>query len=136
MSKTPRKMYAACSNSTSFSRLYKSVGDFSHCKNLLGIANRALLLASGAFENDRSPTNVLLISSLLVRSQLITKVSSPSNALLAAPTMSTTTALRVSTIQKEWGMEVHTKVFISVKKIDETSGLILPVLLQQQGTAL
>ena len=57
--------------------------------------------------------------------------------MLAAPTMTTKTALRVSTIQKEWGMEVHTKVFISVKnKKDETSGRILPVLMQQQGTVL
>ena len=46
MSKTPKKIYVASSNATSSSRLFKSVGDFSHCKNLLGKANHALHLAA------------------------------------------------------------------------------------------
>jgi len=46
MSKTPRKIYTASSNSTSSSRLCKSLGDLSHCKNLFGKANPALLLAT------------------------------------------------------------------------------------------
>ena len=46
MSKTPKKIYVASSNATSSSRLFKSVGDFSHCKNLFGKANHALLLAA------------------------------------------------------------------------------------------
>ena len=46
MSKTPKKIYVASSNATSSSRLCKSVGDFSHCKNLFGKANHALLLAA------------------------------------------------------------------------------------------
>ena len=46
MSKTPKKIYVASSKATSFSRLFKSVGDFSHCKNLFGKANHALHLAA------------------------------------------------------------------------------------------
>ena len=46
MSQTPKKIYVASSNATSSSRLCKSVGDFSHCKNLFGKANHALLLAA------------------------------------------------------------------------------------------
>ena len=46
MSKTPKKIYVASSNTTSSSRLFKSVGDFSHCKNLFGKANHALHLAA------------------------------------------------------------------------------------------
>ena len=46
MSKTPKKIYVASSNATSSSRLFKAVGDFSHCKNLFGKANRALHLAA------------------------------------------------------------------------------------------
>ena len=51
MSKTPEKIYAASSNATSSSRLCKSVHGrkiFSHCKNLFGKANRAMLLATEA----------------------------------------------------------------------------------------
>ena len=47
MSKTPRKMHLASSNATSSSRLCKSVGNFSYCKNLFGKANHTLLLAAG-----------------------------------------------------------------------------------------
>ena len=46
MSKTSKKIYVASSNAASSSRLFKSVGDFSHCKNLFGKANRALHLAA------------------------------------------------------------------------------------------
>lgn len=46
MSKTPKKIYVASSNATSSSRLCKSVGDFSHRKNLFGKANHVLLLAA------------------------------------------------------------------------------------------
>ena len=46
MSKTPKKIYVASSNTTSSSRLFKSVGDFSDCKNLFGKANHALHLAA------------------------------------------------------------------------------------------
>ena len=46
MLKTRKKIYAASSNATSSSRLCKSEGDFSHCKNLFGKANHALLLAA------------------------------------------------------------------------------------------
>ena len=46
MSKTPKKIYVASSNATSSSRLYKFMGDFSHCKNLFRKANHALLLAA------------------------------------------------------------------------------------------
>ena len=46
MSNTPKKIYVAPSNATSSSRLFKSVGDFSHCKNLFGKANHALHLAT------------------------------------------------------------------------------------------
>ena len=42
MSKTQKKIYVASSNATSFPRLFKSVGYFSHCKNLFGKANHAL----------------------------------------------------------------------------------------------
>ena len=41
MSKTPKKIYVASSNAVSSSRLFKSVGEFSHCKNLFGKANHA-----------------------------------------------------------------------------------------------
>ena len=44
MLKTPKKTYVASSNASS-SKLLKSVGDFSHCKNLFGKANHALHLA-------------------------------------------------------------------------------------------
>ena len=43
---TPKKMYVASSNATRSSRLFKSVGDFSHCKNLFGKANHALHLVA------------------------------------------------------------------------------------------
>ena len=46
MSKTPKKIYAASSNATSSSGLFKSVGDFSHLKNMFEKANHALLLAA------------------------------------------------------------------------------------------
>ena len=46
MSKTQKKIYVASSNATSSSRLFKSVGDFSHCKNLFGKANHALHFAA------------------------------------------------------------------------------------------
>ena len=46
MLKTPKKIYVASSNATSSSRLFKSVGDFSHCKILFGKANHALHLAA------------------------------------------------------------------------------------------
>ena len=46
MSKTPKKIYVASSNTTSSSRLFKSVGDLSYCKNLFGKANHALHLAA------------------------------------------------------------------------------------------
>ena len=46
MSKTPKKIYVASSNAASSSRLFKSVGDFPHCKNLFGKANNALHLAA------------------------------------------------------------------------------------------
>ena len=47
MSKTPKKIwYVASSNATTPSRLFKSVGDFSHCKNSFGKANHALHLAA------------------------------------------------------------------------------------------
>ena len=46
MSNTLKKIYVASSNATSSSRLFKSVGDFSHCKNLFGKANHALHLAA------------------------------------------------------------------------------------------
>ena len=46
MSKTPEKIYVASSNATSSSRLFKSVGDFSHCKTLFPKANHALHLAA------------------------------------------------------------------------------------------
>ena len=46
MSKTPKKIYAASSNATSSSGLCKSVGDFSHLKNMFEKANHALLLAA------------------------------------------------------------------------------------------
>ena len=46
MSKTPKKMYLASSNAKSSSRLCKSVGDFSHRKNLFSKANHELLLAA------------------------------------------------------------------------------------------
>ena len=42
MSKTPKKIYVASSNATSSSRLFKSVRDFSHCKNFVGKANHVL----------------------------------------------------------------------------------------------
>ena len=42
MSKTPKKVYVASSNAARSSRLFKSVGDFSHSKNLFGKANNAL----------------------------------------------------------------------------------------------
>ena len=45
MSRTQKKIYVASSNVTSSSRLFKSVGDFSHCKNLFGKANNALHFA-------------------------------------------------------------------------------------------
>ena len=45
MSKTPKKIYVASSNATSSFRLFKPVGDFSHCKNLFGKANHASHLA-------------------------------------------------------------------------------------------
>ena len=44
--KTAKKIYAASSNATSSSRVCKSEGDFSQCKNLFGNANCALLLAA------------------------------------------------------------------------------------------
>ena len=46
MSKTQKKIYVASSNAASSSRLFKSVGDFSHCKNLFGKANHALRFAA------------------------------------------------------------------------------------------
>ena len=46
MSKTQKKIYVASSNVTSTSRLFKSVGDFSHCKKLFGKANHALHFAA------------------------------------------------------------------------------------------
>ena len=46
MSKTQKKIYLASSNATSSSRFFKSVGDFSHCKNLFGKANHALHFAA------------------------------------------------------------------------------------------
>ena len=46
MSTTPKKIYAASSNATSSSGLCKSVGDFSHLKNMFEKANHALLLAA------------------------------------------------------------------------------------------
>ena len=46
MSNTPKKIYVAPSNATSSSRLFMSVGDFFHCKNLFGKANHALHLAA------------------------------------------------------------------------------------------
>ena len=46
MSNTPKKIYVASSNATSSSRLFKSVGDFSHCKSLFRKANHALHLAA------------------------------------------------------------------------------------------
>ena len=46
MSKTQNKIYVVSSNATSSSRLFKSVGDFSHCKNLFGKANHALHFAA------------------------------------------------------------------------------------------
>ena len=45
-SKTPKKIFAASSNATNSSWLCKSVGDFSHCKNLFQEANHTLLLAT------------------------------------------------------------------------------------------
>ena len=46
MSKTPKKIYVASSNVARSSRLFKSVGDFPHSKNLFGKANNALHLAA------------------------------------------------------------------------------------------
>ena len=46
MSKTQKMIYVAYSNATSSSGLFKSVGDFSHCKNLFGKANHALHFAA------------------------------------------------------------------------------------------
>ena len=46
MSKTQKKIYVASSNATSSSRLFKSVGDFSHRTNLFGKANHALHFAA------------------------------------------------------------------------------------------
>ena len=46
MSKTQKKIYVASINATSSSRLFKSVGNFSHCKNLFGKANHALHFAA------------------------------------------------------------------------------------------
>ena len=46
MSQTQKKIYEASSNATSSSRLFKSVGDFSHCKNFFGKANHALHFAA------------------------------------------------------------------------------------------
>ena len=46
MLKTRKKIYAVSSNATSSSRLCKSEEDFSHCKNLFGKANHALLLGA------------------------------------------------------------------------------------------
>ena len=46
MSKTQKKIYVASSNVTSTSRLFKSVGDFSHCKKVFGKANHALHFAA------------------------------------------------------------------------------------------
>ena len=46
MSRTQEKTYVASTNVTSSSRLFKSVGDFSHCKNLFGKANNALHFAA------------------------------------------------------------------------------------------
>ena len=46
LSKIPKKICLAFSNATSSSRLFKFVGDFSHCKNLFEKANHALLLAA------------------------------------------------------------------------------------------
>ena len=46
MSKTQKKIYVASSNATSSSTLFKSVGDFFHCKNLFGKANHVLHFAA------------------------------------------------------------------------------------------
>ena len=46
MSKTPKKIYVASSNAKCSSRLCKCEEGFSHCKNLFGKANHALLLAA------------------------------------------------------------------------------------------
>ena len=46
MSKTQKTIYVASSNAISSSRLFKSVEDFCHCKNLFGKANHALHFAA------------------------------------------------------------------------------------------
>ena len=46
MWKSQKKIYVASSNATSSSKLFESVGDFSHCKNLFGKANDALHFAA------------------------------------------------------------------------------------------
>ena len=46
MSKTPKEIYVASSNATTYPGLFKSMGDFSHCKNLFGKANNALHLSA------------------------------------------------------------------------------------------
>ena len=47
MSKTQKKIYVASSNATSSSRLFKSVGDFSLCKNLFGKSKSCVALCRG-----------------------------------------------------------------------------------------
>ena len=61
MSKTPKKIYAASSNATSFSRFCKKLGDFSYYKNLFGKANRALLLAEeGIYDRSLQRSELFL----------------------------------------------------------------------------
>jgi len=57
MSKTQKKIYVASSNATSSSRLLKSVGYFSHCKNLFGKANHALHFAAVRDGVTKDPGN-------------------------------------------------------------------------------
>ena len=61
MSKTPKKIYVASSNATSSSRLFKPVGDFSHCKNLFGKANHASHLAAEEIYGSSLPGSELFL---------------------------------------------------------------------------
>ena len=63
MSKTQKKIYVASSNATSSSRLFKSMGDFSHCENLfaIGKANHALHFAAEEIYGSSLPRSELFL---------------------------------------------------------------------------
>ena len=57
---TPRKIYAAPSNATNSCGLCKSVGGSPICKNLLGKANRTLLVAVEGISRSLQRSELLL----------------------------------------------------------------------------